>query len=102
MFKEIPRSLLASIATNSDRIPRIYYDGNAAMRHVFWMRLRKIAKRLQSYAPRHDHCLDFGGGGGVFSPTLAGLFRSVVSIDLEVAEARHVIEYFGIGNVKPG
>ena len=100
MFTKPPKDFLESISTQSDRIPRIYYEGNPAVSAVFWMRFKWITRRLKKYAFRHDICLDFGGGGGVFLPTLAQLFARVVSIDLETKEAVRVRDHFRLTNVK--
>jgi predicted TPR repeat methyltransferase len=100
MFTKPSPSFLASIATDSDRIPRIYYEGNSVMSRVFWWRLKWITKRLQKYAPRHNICLDFGGGGGVFLPTLSALFEKAVSIDLETKEAQQIRDHFALSNVE--
>lgn len=98
-FVEIPAGFLASIASDSERIPTLYYTGNAPIRRVFWQRLR-VLHRLAGRHARRRSCLDFGGGGGVFLPSLAGLFERVVSIDLETAEAERVVERYGLGNVR--
>ena len=58
--------LLKSIATDSNRIPRIYFEGNPIMSYVFWMRLKWISLRLEKYSKEKNKCLNFGGGGGVF------------------------------------
>ena len=100
MFTKTPKDFLESISTESDRIPRIYYEGNPAVSAVFWMRLKWITRRLEKYAFRRDICLDFGGGGGVFLPTLAQLFARVVSIDLETKEAGQVRDHFRLTNVE--
>jgi SAM-dependent methyltransferase len=98
-FVEIPAEFLASIATDSERIPTLYYTGNAPSRRIFWQRLR-VLHRLAALHARKRSCLDFGGGGGVFLPSLAGLFERVVSIDLETAEAERVVERYGLRNVR--
>jgi len=92
--------LLKSIATDSNRIPRIYFEGNPIMSYVFWMRLKWISLRLKKYSKEKNKCLNFGGGGGVFLPTLSKLFSNVVSIDLEITEAQKICSAFNLKNVK--
>jgi 2-polyprenyl-3-methyl-5-hydroxy-6-metoxy-1,4-benzoquinol methylase len=99
-FVEIPGSFLESIATDSERIPRLYYCGNGFSSRVFWQRLRWIHRLAARHADRAGTVLDFGAGGGVFLPSLSRLFAKVVSIDLETAEAEKVVEHFGLRNVE--
>ena len=66
MFIKPSDQLLKSIATGSNRIPRIYFDSNPIMSHVFWMRLKWLSLRLKKYSKKKNKCLDFGGGGGCF------------------------------------
>jgi 2-polyprenyl-3-methyl-5-hydroxy-6-metoxy-1,4-benzoquinol methylase len=90
--------LLKSIATDSNRIPRIYFEGNPIMSYVFWMRLKWISMRLKKYSKEKNKCLDFGGGGGIFLPTLSKLFSNVISIDLEITEAQKICLAFNLEN----
>lgn len=99
-FIEVPRSFLASIATGSEGVPRLYFEGGPLSRRIFWLRLRRIHGLIQRLSPPGGTCLDFGGGGGVFLPSLAAHFTRVVSIDLETREARQVVSHFGLGNVE--
>ena len=39
-FVEIPASFLASIATDNERIPTLYFSAGSVTRHFFWQRLR--------------------------------------------------------------
>lgn len=98
-FIQIPREFLAEIATGSERIPSLYYHKNWFIREFFWLRLRFVYRRLLKYADKRGKCLDFGGGSGVFLPTLAGLFAKVVCIDLEIEEAEKVVKNYDLRNV---
>ncbi len=99
-FVEIPGDFLESIATDSERIPRLYFCGNGLSSRIFWLRLRWIHRLARRYAHPHRNCLDFGAGGGVFLPSLARLFERVVGIDLETAEASRVVGHYRLENVK--
>ena len=100
MFIEIPPHFLADIATDSDRVPTLYYSRYWLLRKFFWMRLRLIYFQIKRDKEPKTSCLDFGGGGGVFLPTLSKYFKSVVCVDLEDSEARKVVEKYNLQNVK--
>ena len=99
-FVEIPAPFLESIAAGNERIPTLYFCGNSISGRIFWLRLRWIHRLLLRLSRSRDKALDFGAGGGVFLPSLAKLFKRVVSIDLETREAEQVVERFGLGNVR--
>ena len=100
MFVEIHPALLRKIATDSERIPSLYYSDHALVRQFFWMRLKLLYALISKSVNSQATCLDFGGGGGVFLPTLARYFQRVVFIDLEDKEARSVVEQFDLKNVR--
>lgn len=100
MFVEIEPHFLRTIATDSDRVPTLYYSKYWPVREVFWMRLKMINFHLQRLPIAKDSCLDFGGGGGVFLPTLSRQFKTVFFLDLEDIEARQVVEKHQLDNVK--
>jgi predicted TPR repeat methyltransferase len=98
-FITIPGEFLSSISSGCDRIPTLYYGSNFVVRHYYWRRLTTMFDHiLRSGVDRHQ-CLDFGGGGGVFLPTLSGAFDHVTLIDLITGEARRVVEEFALSNV---
>lgn len=99
-FVAIPRDFLSRIATDSERIPQLYYSRYRSVRAFFWMRLRLVFRLMCRFSPRARNCLDFGGGGGVFLPTLCRAFEQVVCIDLEIVEARAVRRAFGLENLR--
>lgn len=100
MFIEIDPAFLQSIATDSERIPTLYYSKYWPVREVFWMRLKKIAALIGRLAIRRQVCLDFGGGGGVFLPTLSRQFETVFFLDLEDLEAKKVVDQYNLDNIK--
>ncbi len=99
-FVKLDDAFLASIASDSDAIPTLYFEGNPFTRSIFWLRLRWLHQLAGRYADPTATCLDFGSGGGVFLPTLAGHFQRVVAADLETAEASKVIDHYGLENVE--
>lgn len=99
-FIELDTNFLQSIATDSDRVPSLYFSRYWPVRKGFWMRLRMIYWLLLRFQRVREKCLDFGGGGGVFLPTLSGLFKSVICIDLENKEAQKTIQEYGLDNVR--
>ncbi len=99
-FVKIEDAFLASIATESENIPTLYFEGNPLTRGIFWLRLRWLHQLACRYADPATTCLDFGSGGGVMLPTMAGYFTRVVAADLETAEASRVVEHFNLENVE--
>jgi 2-polyprenyl-3-methyl-5-hydroxy-6-metoxy-1,4-benzoquinol methylase len=88
-----PIELLRKVATerSSDIALDVYCASNFLFREFFWLRLWMLSLliRRQSGGPC-DVCLDFGGGSGVFAPTLVTGFRHVRSIDQNTREAEAV------------
>ncbi len=99
MFVEIPASRLLDGATESNRMPKLYYHPNWFARQFFWQRLRTLHHFLSRYPVRKDSCLDFGCGSGVFLPTLASEFASVTGVDIETVEARRILAHYKPSNV---
>ena len=98
-FKKIKVEYLIGIAQGHEATPNLYYSPNWGIRFVFWQRLKTIFDLLKKRADKSGRCLDFGGGGGVFLPSLAALFNSVVIADLETKEAKRIVADFDLDNV---
>ncbi len=95
-FVETPPDVLKEYATNSDRMPKLYYHPNILARKFFWLRLRYLSRYMQKCAARKGECLDFGCGSGIFLPTLTKLFPSVTGIDIETEEAKQIIDRYDL------
>jgi predicted TPR repeat methyltransferase len=98
-FVTIPDAFLSSIASGCDRIPTLYYQSNFVVRYYYWRRLTTIFEHILRSGVARRECLDFGGGGGVFLPTLSRAFDHVTLMDLITGEAARVVEKFGLRNV---
>ncbi|EEF59962.1 Methyltransferase type 11 [Pedosphaera parvula Ellin514] len=99
-FIEIPQEYLAEIADDSDRIPRLYYASNYVLRRMFWRRLYSLTSMMNRTLDARESCLDFGGGAGVFLPTLSRSFEKVTLVDLEAHQAKLVKNRYGLDNVE--
>ncbi len=99
MFIEVDPQFLENIATDNERIPTLYYSKLLPVRSLFWMRLKLIYSALHSLDIQRNLCLDFGGGGGIFLPTLSQEFETVFFLDLEDREARQVIARYHLSNI---
>jgi len=103
-FVEIPPDYLGNITRGSniggDERMTLYFSANRFVRKYFWLRLKLIKELIELLDVSREVCLDFGGGGGVFLPTLSRLFKSVVSIDLDTFEAEKIARDFNLGNAR--
>lgn len=100
MFVEIPPDVLQGIATDSDRMPKLYYYPLSIARKFFWLRLKCISALMIKHLSDRNSCLDFGCGSGVFLPSLSNLFQSVRGIDIELVEAPEIVEQYALKNVE--
>lgn len=100
MFVEIPPDFLRTIATKSERMPRLYYHPLAIARKFFWSRLKHIHALMNRHLRNRGSCLDFACGSGVFLPTLSNLFQSVQGIDIELVDAPKIVEHFALKNIR--
>ena len=77
--------------------PRVYTDRNVLVRELFWRRLETLL--AQSRAAARNRVLDFGGGNGVLTPTLARLYREVVCVDLRTEVVDQLARSEGLTSV---
>ena len=96
---KIPPAEFRALATRPAEQVEFYGYDNPLLRETFWRRLTVMARLLERYAPDHSCCLDLGTGSGVFLPTLAARFESVIAVDNEISEAANLVEARSLGNV---
>lgn len=77
----------------------IYIHPNALARHIFWDRLRLLDVVIRKYADATAPILDFGGGSGVFAPTLAAFFSQVDIVDQDGTDAQRIAQHGNLANV---
>ncbi len=97
---ELMRSLQGEAQTGTDIALDVYCHRNPLLREFFWLRLRFLTWMLRRFGRGRANALDFGGGSGVFLPTLATGFDRVRLIDLHTEQARALCEAMGIDNVE--
>jgi len=99
-FQRIPKDFLQSIHSGSRNIPTLYFHPNSLVRELFYKRLETICELMPDDSEKQNQIIcDFGGGGGVFLPTLSKSFREVVVLDVETHEAEEIVKRYGLTNV---
>lgn len=96
----VPSPVLRDMSDGNEKIPSLYYHSNRWLRSFFWARLGFLRELILSHGGDRGACLDFGGGSGVFLPTLSLCFGSVTCLDLFVSEAQRLTETFGLSNAR--
>lgn len=94
------RRLIDRQTRSSDIALDVYCAENALLREFFWARLWMLSLLIRRFSRPGDACLDFGGGSGIFMPSLASGFRSVDLIDLNTAQAEQMQAAYGLDNVR--
>ena len=75
----------------------VYFSSNRLVRYINWKKLDFVLSLMLS---KEKHwVLDFGCGNGVMFPTLSGISRSVVGIDLHTTAASRMKLEYGLKNV---
>jgi predicted TPR repeat methyltransferase len=99
MFIQIKRETLEQVYQDHPKTI-LYFSKNPVVREIFWRRLKTLYKLMDHANHSKDHALDFGGGNGVFLPSLSQLFNHVVCIDLDTQRASKIVATFDLKNVK--
>jgi 2-polyprenyl-3-methyl-5-hydroxy-6-metoxy-1,4-benzoquinol methylase len=101
-LKKIEPELLRKFYLECDpdkATPTLYFSQNRLIRWFFWLRLSVIVGFFDKKIKKYDTCLDFGGGGGEFLPTLSQYFENVTLLDLNTERASKVVDHFQLNNV---
>jgi 2-polyprenyl-3-methyl-5-hydroxy-6-metoxy-1,4-benzoquinol methylase len=99
MFIQIQRETLEQVYQNHPKTI-LYFSKNPVVREIFWRRLKTLYKLMDHANHSKDDALDFGGGNGVFLPSLSRLFNHVTCIDLDTQRASKIAALFDLKNVK--
>ena len=100
MFVQIPRETLEQVYQNHHKTT-LYFSKNPVVREIFWKRLKTLYRLIDEADHSKDAALDFGGGNGVFLPSLSQLFSRVICIDLDTKRASRIAAIFDLKNVTP-
>lgn len=100
-FIKIPPGLLSdliSLETSSLVTGNLYFHPNPLLRGIFWKRLEKIFQLcLETPA---ESVLDLGCGDGVLLPSLSRFYPRVWGMDLQIGNARRIMDYYHLDNVE--
>jgi len=98
-IEKVSMEFLENIHTGYYHTPIMYFHNNIGVRWLFWERLNIISKFIQNNKYMNkSKCIDFGGGSGIFLPTLSKLFDEVILVDLEPSQAEIIIKEFNLTN----
>jgi 2-polyprenyl-3-methyl-5-hydroxy-6-metoxy-1,4-benzoquinol methylase len=89
-----------SIERNQDISLDVYCSDQTLLRWLFWFRLQLMTWLIRRVRPRSGDCLDFGGGSGIFTASLATGFERVTLIDRNTQEAAELKARLGLTNVE--
>jgi len=93
------RSIIDKNSESKDIALDVYCSEKYLFRKFFWMRLWMLTLAIRRYSKTRGICLDFGGGSGIFTPSLASGFDVVHLIDLNTEQANQVKSGLGLENI---
>lgn len=98
---DIMRQICLSTPCAKEMALDVYCQAPWPVRLFFWLRLRFLAWLMHRHETRSSgtEVLDFGGGSGVFLPTLAHAFDSVTLIDRDISNARTLADRLTLNNI---
>lgn len=96
---EFLRSILDKNSESKDIALDVYCSDQYVFRKFFWLRLWMLTLAIRRFSKTRGTCLDFGGGSGIFTPSLATGFDSVHLIDLGTEQAKEVQGRLGLKNM---
>lgn len=99
-LQRIPAEFLKAHYSNSEHVPDLYWHPIPFVRELFYDRLEKIVVFMSQLPSKDQVVCDFGGGGGIFLPTLSAYFKKVVLMDLETKEAEGIVQEYHLQNVE--
>ena len=100
-MKRIDIEYLKSIHNGNINTPTMYYNPIKIVREIFWNRLNILTKFIEENNNiKKNRCLDFGGGSGVFLPTLCEIFDEVILMDLDPSQAEIIKREYKLDNCK--
>lgn len=76
----------------------LYFHPNPFLRWIFWKRLKVVFRLAQKGG--ESPVLDLGCGAGELLPSLAGCFSTVAGLDLNITNARRLVEHFRLAEVE--
>lgn len=96
---ELMRRIAEGNSDNQDIALDVYCSDSLLFREFFWFRLWMLTHMIRRRSEGATTCLDFGGGSGVFMPSLATGFPDVRLIDLNTSQAEELRDALGTENV---
>lgn len=99
-IEQIQRKFVKNYYRQERELPDCYWHHSWFVRNLFYRRLEIILDLLSDQINFGKTVCDFGGGRGVFLPTLSKNFKRVVLIDKDTYLAEKIIQKYNIKNAE--